>query len=255
MAPVAPALSDVLNSYIRHVVQEFYPEPAEHEQIETVIRSYVANLQRENTSKNKIYELLADLHPLLGNPLTFYEEFVMKYDESYKKAAKAQKKAEKEAEALAARALLELTNKRKCHELEQATRNKQSAASELTTPSTKLKRYEALHDITPGSYVCESPDLSPGMCSYAGGNGFVTDINGDGLLRMFTVKYDKCGSSGGITESKTRYSRLTVVTSPFASRKLIRERRLPDTLNVTHRLAETTKISHGIQDLLTSGAS
>jgi hypothetical protein len=111
MAPVAPALADVLNSYIRHVVQEFYPEPAEHEQMERVIRSYVANLHRENTSENKIYELLAELHPLLGNPLTFYEEFVMKYDKSYKKAAKAQKKAEKEAEALTARALLELTNK------------------------------------------------------------------------------------------------------------------------------------------------
>ena len=33
----------------------------------------------------------------------------MKFDETYKKAAKAQKKAEKEAEALATRALLELT--------------------------------------------------------------------------------------------------------------------------------------------------
>jgi hypothetical protein len=63
-------------------VQEFYPEPAEHEQMERVIHSYVANLQRKNTSKNKIYELLAELHPLLGNPVTLYEEFA--YNESYK---------------------------------------------------------------------------------------------------------------------------------------------------------------------------
>jgi hypothetical protein len=51
------------------------------------------------------------MNPILGCPLAFYEEFVMKYDEGYKKAAKAQKKAEKEAETLAARALVELTNK------------------------------------------------------------------------------------------------------------------------------------------------
>jgi hypothetical protein len=102
--------------------------------------------------------------------------------------------------------------------------------------------------------VCVAPDLSPGMCSY-GGNGFVTDVNGDGLLRMFTVKYDECRSSGGITESKICYSRLTVVTSPCASRKLVRELRLPDKLSITHQLPATTKVSHGIQDLLASGTS
>jgi hypothetical protein len=31
-----------------------------------------------------MYERLDEMNPLLGNPLTFYEEFVMKYDESYK---------------------------------------------------------------------------------------------------------------------------------------------------------------------------
>jgi hypothetical protein len=131
-----------------------------------------------------IYELLAEMNPLLGNPLTFYEEFVMKYDDSFKKAAKAQKKAEKEAEALAARALLELTNKRKCNELEQLTRNKQSKASELTTPSMKVKENQAIRtgDITLGSYVNVTSDLLPGMCSY-GGNGFVTNVNGNGILR------------------------------------------------------------------------
>ena len=94
--------TDVLNSHMLHIVRVFYPETAVHEQMETAIRNYVVNLQRENTSEGTIYELLAEMNPLLGNPLTFYEEFVMKYDDSYKKAAKAQKKAEKEAETLAA---------------------------------------------------------------------------------------------------------------------------------------------------------
>jgi hypothetical protein len=93
MAPSTPPISDVLNSYMRHVVRVFYPDPAVHEQIETAICKYVVNLQQDNTSEGMIYELLAETNPLLGNPLTFYEEFVMKYDDSYKKAAKAQKKS------------------------------------------------------------------------------------------------------------------------------------------------------------------
>ena len=120
-----------------------------------------------------IFELVAEMNPLLGNPLTLYEEFVMKYDDSYKKAAKAKKKAEKEAEVLAARALLELTNKRKCHKLEQLTRNKQSKASELTTPSIKVKGNQqaiCTGDITLVSDVNVTSDLLPGMCTY-GGNG------------------------------------------------------------------------------------
>jgi hypothetical protein len=74
------------------------------------------------------------------------------------------------------------------------------------------------------------PDLSPGMCSY-GGNGFITHVNGDGVPRMFTVKYDKSGSSGGKTEAGIPYSHLTVVPSPFASTKLAREHRAPEMLN------------------------
>jgi hypothetical protein len=116
--------------------------------MEKVIHSYVSNLRREKTSETKIYELLDELHPHLGNPLTFYEEFVIKYDEGYKKAKKAQKKAEREAEMLAARAMTELANKRKCHELEQVTRNQQSQASELTTASMKLKQNSLHNDVT-----------------------------------------------------------------------------------------------------------
>ena len=86
MAPITPPFADVLNSYMRHVVREFFPEPAVHEELEKTIRSYIVNLQRDNTSESEIYELLAEMNPALGNPLTFYEEFVMKYDESYKNA-------------------------------------------------------------------------------------------------------------------------------------------------------------------------
>jgi HPt (histidine-containing phosphotransfer) domain-containing protein len=88
------------------------------------------------------------MNPDLGDPLAFYEEFVIQFNESYKNAAKAQKKVAKEAATSSARALTELTNKRKCHELEQATRNKQSKTSKLTTPSLKMQANQALLDIT-----------------------------------------------------------------------------------------------------------
>jgi hypothetical protein len=257
MAPSKPPFSDVLNSYMVHVVRVFHPDPAVHELMETAIRNYVVNLQRENTSEGMIYDLLEEMNPLLGNPLTFYEEFVMKYDDSYKKAAKAQKKAEKEADVLAARALLELTNKRKCHKLEQLTRNKQSKASELTTPSMNVKENQCVlrpGDITIGSFVSVASDLSPGMCSY-GGNGFVTDVDGDGVFRMCTVKYDACGSSGGKTEANVCYSRLTVVPTPYTSTKLARERRLPDILTVSVPPQQSTTKFSSIQDILACGAS
>jgi hypothetical protein len=118
----------------------------------------------------------------------------------------------------------------------------------------KLQGNQALLDITPGSYVYVAPDLSPGMCSY-GGNGFVTDVDGDGILHMFTVKYNECGSSGGITESEICYSHLTVVPSPFASTKLVRKRRSSDVLNIQAPQPPTTTKVSSIQDILASGAS
>jgi hypothetical protein len=95
MTIVAPPFADVLNSYMNLVVHELYPEPAEFEQIKKVIHSYVSNLRRESTSETKIYELLDELNPLLGNPLTFNEEFVMKFDKGYKKL-KEHKKGSRE---------------------------------------------------------------------------------------------------------------------------------------------------------------
>jgi hypothetical protein len=100
-----------------------------HEGLEKAIRSYVVELQQENKSKSKIYELLATMNPVLGDPLTFYGEFVIKYDESYLNAATS-----------SAGVLIELTNKRKCHKLKQATTcNKQSKTPELMTPNMKVQ--------------------------------------------------------------------------------------------------------------------
>jgi hypothetical protein len=99
MAPTitrTPPFTDVLNSHMLHVVRVFYPETAVHEQMETAIRNYVVNLQRENTSEGTMYDLLAEMNPLLGNPLTFYEEFVMKYDDATKKQLKLRRKQRKE---------------------------------------------------------------------------------------------------------------------------------------------------------------
>ena len=117
----------------------------------------------------------------------------------------------------------------------------------------KLQGNQALLDITPGSYVYVEPDLSPGMCSY-GGNGFVTDVDGDGVLRMFTVKYNECGSSGGKTKSDICYSRLTVVPSPFASTKLVRDRRSPEVINIQAPQPPTMPQLTSIQEILSDGA-
>jgi hypothetical protein len=138
-------------------VREVYPEQDLHKGLEKAIRSYTVELQHENKSESKIYELLDEMNPVLGNLLTFYEEFVMKYDESYKNAAKVQKKVAKEVATVSSRALTEITNKRKHHELEQATHNKQSKTSELTTQSIKMQANQGLLDITPGTYVGVEP--------------------------------------------------------------------------------------------------
>ena len=181
----------------------------------------------------------------MGNRLTFYEEFVMKYNESYQNAARAQNKVVKEAATLSARSLTELTNKRKCHELN-SSRPHATNSQKLGThyPEPELQAKQVLLNITLGSYVCVKPDLSPGMCSYEG-SGFITDVNGDGVLRMFTVKYDKSGSIGGKTEAGIPYSRLIRIPSPFGSPKLVRER----------RRAPITPQLTSIQEILAAGAA
>lgn len=84
MTAVALPFADELNSYMNHVVHEFQPEPAEFEQIQKVIHSYVSNLRCESRrSEPKILQMLEELNPLLGNPLAFYEEFVIKFNGSF----------------------------------------------------------------------------------------------------------------------------------------------------------------------------
>jgi hypothetical protein len=131
---------------------------------------------------------------------------------------------------LAVRTETELSNRRKCHELEQLTQNQQLKASELITSSTTLKQNLLHHnDITLASYVYVAQDLSPGMFSFEG-NGFVTAVDGDSIPRVFAVQYDKCGSNGRV--SGICYSRLTLIASPFASTKMVRECRSPNVTNV-----------------------
>jgi hypothetical protein len=73
----------------------------------------------------------------------------------------------------------------------------------------------------------------------------------------FTVKYNECGSSGGITETNICYSCLTVVPSPFASTKLARQRGSPDELNVQAPQSPSTAkvLSSSIRDILAAGVS
>ena len=73
MAPGTPPFANVLNAYMRHAVHNFHPEPAVHEELEKTIRSFVVNLQWENTSESDIYKLVAEMNPNLGDPLAFYE--------------------------------------------------------------------------------------------------------------------------------------------------------------------------------------
>ena len=79
-------------------------------------------------------------------------------------------------------------------------------------------------------------------------------MNGNGILRKFTVKYNECGSSGGITETNICYSWLTVVPSLFASTKLACQCGSPDVLNRPHS-PSTAKVLTSIQVILAAGAS
>ena len=112
---------------------------------------------------------------------------------------------------------------------------------------------QALLDITPVSYVYVKPDLSPGMCSY-GGNGFVMEVDANGILHTVVVKDDEAGSNGGKTESDIPYSHLTVIPTPFISLKLVHKCQSPDVFNVQALQHPTTTQVLSIQDLLASGA-
>jgi hypothetical protein len=72
---------------------------------------------------------------------------------------------------------------------------------------------------------------------------------------MFTVKYDKSGSSGGKTEAGIQYSHVTETPSPFGSTKSVRERRAPETFdNVLPQTPMTPQLTR-IQEILAAGAA
>lgn len=221
-----PRFSDVIQTYFVHVVRNMYPEPDGHKPIETAIRNYIVNLQLENHKENEIYTKLDEMNPLLGDPLAFYEEFVLEYDECAASAKKAEEKAAKAAAKAAATAAAEFSNKRKCAELEEETRKKQATTSELTTARV-TKKANSIEKFGAGCYVRVMPDLSPGKCSH-GGTGFVMGVDGEGFQRTFTVQYDKSTSDGGKTECGIPYSRLEELPSPFEPTKRERNRKSPE---------------------------
>lgn len=220
LVPV-PSLADVLATYIKYVVREYYPGDTI---LERLIQTYILHLQQLDATDDQIYDALEEMNPMLGNPLAFYETFVEGEDDRHKAAAKAAAKAAREAEEAARQAEVEFVNKRQCTELEQETRDKQSAASNLTTANVNPLTVKT--GITVGDYVFVEADLSRGMCSY-GGQGFVTAMDGDGATRMFTVTYDKYATHGGQKESFIPYNRITEVPTTYASPKLQRARSLP----------------------------
>jgi hypothetical protein len=68
-----PTLADVLNPYFNLAIG---PTFANSEPEERRVRNFVLHLHREGADKDWIYDCLAELNPLLGCPLAFYQEIV-----------------------------------------------------------------------------------------------------------------------------------------------------------------------------------
>jgi hypothetical protein len=226
-----PVFADVLKKYFKHVVRELYPDPEVGDLLENRIRNYVLNLQRDNTTEEAIYLCLADMNPMLGDPLAYYEEFVLEDEEKKDAVARAaQKKVARDASKAQARANAEFSNKRKCIEVEQEARDKQSKTSELTTAAAKPATLMNT-GIGPGRYVEVKSDLTPGKCSH-GGTGFVVSADGEGSMCTFTIRYDISSPDGGKVESEVPYSRLT------EPRRTLRKRMCHHSLHQSQRLLE-----------------
>lgn len=218
-----PDLADVLNVYFKYVVREFYPGD---DAVEKRIRGFVVNLQREDATDEQIYDALAEMNEMMGDPMAYYEEFIEGIDNNHKAAVDAAMKAEKAAEQARKHAEKEFTNKRKCVELERETLSKQSKASSTTTANVTLASLNR-RVLCPGSYVRIAPDLSTGKCSH-GGTGFVTAIDGQGMRQTFTVKYDESSLGSGKTESNISYGRLSEIPFPLFAARTERKRFAPD---------------------------
>jgi hypothetical protein len=113
-----PTFDEVLNAYCKFAIRTTFEESESKEQEQT-IRCIVKNLQRNDAENERIYELLAEMNPLLGCPLTFYQDSVLPFDDAIKKAETAKKKFAKRASDAASRARSNLSNKRKRIEPEQ----------------------------------------------------------------------------------------------------------------------------------------
>ena len=68
-----PDLSDVLNVYFKYVVCEWYPGD---DTVEKRVRNFVVNLQREDATDDQIYDALAEMNEMMGDPMAFYETFI-----------------------------------------------------------------------------------------------------------------------------------------------------------------------------------
>ena len=135
-----------------------------------MVRNFVKNQQHENVLEQDIYDGLSEMLPQFGNPLTFFTEIVMPYDDTIQMATVAQKSVEKEAKEVNSRAQNEFTNKRKCIELEREVRAKQTRTSETygTYGGETYNYNQKFFETWPGEYVLVAPDLSPGKLLHGG---------------------------------------------------------------------------------------
>jgi hypothetical protein len=147
-----PTLDEVLNAYCEFAVRPQYKDSKSSKRQELIVRNFVSNLQRDRADNDRIYDCLAEMNPLLGCPLAFYQEIALPYDDVSKTAEAARKRFAKEASDAATRATSEFSNKRKCMELEQTMREKQTKSSELTIARPVLAT-RGIKQIEVDSYV------------------------------------------------------------------------------------------------------
>ncbi len=207
-------LSEVLNVYFKFAIPPLVgvEEAKTHE---CQLQAFVANLQCEKYSDDRIYDELIACNPTFGCPLGFYQDFYTPFGDFIEDIAKeSQKKADKEVRDASTRAQAELSNKQKCAELEWQTRSTQTEMSTTTTSyvSPIAKHSCRTDDIGVGCYVDVQEDLSVGKKSY-GGIGYVVATSGHGENCTFSVKYIE--SYGKTTEKNIPYSRLTDLGNPF----------------------------------------
>lgn len=99
--PIKPTLNDVIDTFCKRAIEPTTEDPS---QVTTMVRNFVKNQQHENVSEDEIYDGLSEMLPQFGNPLTFFIEIAIPYDDTIKMATVAQKSVEKEAKEVKSRA-------------------------------------------------------------------------------------------------------------------------------------------------------